>query len=76
MARNNKNKEKRNGSIIQADGRIFRLSMPLSSSFQGARKVSLPLSSVLQTGKLVCSIGKRVGPTGKWVSPTRKRLAQ
>ena len=76
MARNNKNKEKRNGSIIQADGRIFRLSMPLSSSFQGARKVSLPLSSVLQIGKLVCPIGKRDDPIEKWVSPTRKMLAQ
>ena len=75
MARNKK-KQKKNGSIIQADGRIFLLLKPLSSSFQGARKVSLHLSSVLQTAKLVCPIGKPDDPIEKWVSPTRNMLAQ
>ena len=45
-------------------GRVFSLSTPLNSSFQGAPKVSLPLSSISQDKKVVHLSGNRVPHAG------------
>ena len=56
------------GYNIQKDGRIFRLSTPLSLSFQGA-----PQSSISQDEKCVPLSGKRVFNSGHRVPYSRIR---